>query len=78
MTHMTKLTLAILSVLALPTLGRAQNLLIKGSFGDPNNVVPLSTIVNPMTSGEWGVEEAVRDTGPTNGVNPHSNPWIVP
>lgn len=77
MTHMTKLALAILSVLALPTLGRAQNLLVRPGF-EIDNIVPLSNIVNPnMSSGRWGVEQAVRDMGPTSGIIPHQGSWML-
>ena len=74
MTHMTKLALAILSVLALPTLGRAQ-LLVRGGFEIINNVVPLSTIVNPLVPGFWGVEQAVRTQ--SGGVIPYQGSWML-
>ncbi len=76
MTHMTKLALAILSVLALPTLGRAQ-LLVHGGF-EIDNIIPLATAVGPpFVPGVWGVEQAVRDTGPTGGVIPYQGSWML-
>ena len=76
MTRRIKLALVGLAVLALPTLGHAQNLLVYGGF-ETDNVVPLPTIVNPLTPGFWGVEQAVRDTGPTNGVIPYKGSWML-
>ncbi|MCH7904525.1 MAG: PEP-CTERM sorting domain-containing protein [Armatimonadetes bacterium] len=76
MTRRTKLALVGLAVLALPTLGHAQNLLVYGGF-ETDNVVPLAGIVNPLQPGLWGVERAVRDTGPTGGVIPYKGNWML-
>ena len=75
MTHMSKLVLVGLVVLALPTLGRAQNVLIFGGF-ETNNVVPLAGIVNPLLAGSWGVEQAVR-TGTSGSVMPYKGDWML-
>ena len=76
MTRRIKLALVGLAVLALPTLGHAQNLLVYGGF-ETDNVVPLAGIVNPLQPGLWGVEVAVRDTGPTNGIIPYKGSWML-
>ena len=75
MTRRIKLALVGLAVLALPTLGHAQNLLVYGGF-ETDNDVPLPTILNPLMPGFWGVEQAVRDTGSTTGGTLYKVTWM--
>ena len=76
MKHMTKLALAGLAILALPTLGRA-NLITDGgfelnplqSFGFPNGP--------PFVPGIWGVESAARVTTGPGGIIPKAGNWML-
>ena len=77
MTHMSKFALAGLTALALPTLGHAQELLVQGGFEAPNLVSLPTAVGPPFVPGVWGVEQAVRDTGPTNDIIPYKGNWML-
>ena len=79
---MKKLALVGLVILALPTLGRAANLLVYGGF-ELDNIQTLADAVrhgpnnDEFWPGVWGVEEAVRVMDDHSGIMPQVGYWML-
>jgi len=68
-----RLAIPILLMWLLATPQGLANFLVDPGFENPSLVVPLSTIVNPLQSGFWGVENAFSVPGPAQGgIMPNS------
>jgi len=63
-------------VIALMALPARAVLIVDGGF-ESLNVVPLSSIVTPLTPGRWGVENATRVQSHPSGVMPKEGNWML-